>query len=82
MTILLFLTLVFLSDSDCGDDKKQQRKAKWEDYLRENHDKAEIEPVELFYPNATNLSNTLVNDCRVSGKKTYVRMLIRHRTEL
>jgi len=82
MTILLFLTLVFLSDSDCGDDKKQQRKAKWEDYLRENHDKAEIEPVELFYPNATNLSNTLVNDCRVMGKKTYVRMLIQRRTEL
>lgn len=82
MTILLFLTLVFLSDSDCGDDKKQQRKAKWEDYLRENHDKAEIEPVELFYPNATNLSNTLVNDCRVKGKKTYVRMLIQLRAAL
>lgn len=82
MTILLFLTLVFLSDSDCGDDKKQQRKAKWEDYLRENHDKAEIEPVELSYPNATNLSNTLVNDCRVKGKKTYVRMLIQLRAAL
>lgn len=82
MTILLFLTLVFLSDSDCGDDKKQQRKAKLEDYLCENHDKAEIEPVELFYPNATNLSNTLVNDCRVKGKKTYVRMLIQLRAAL
>ena len=74
--------LVFLSDSDYLDDKEKRRKDKWEDYLRENHDKEKIEPIELFYPNATNLSNTLVNDCRVMGKKTYVRMLIQRRTEL
>lgn len=82
MTILLFLTLVFLSDSDYLDDKEKRRKDKWEDYLRENHDKEKVEPIDLFYPNAANLSNTLVNDCRVMGKKTYVRMLIQRRTEL
>lgn len=82
MTILLFLTLVFLSDSDYLDDKEKRRKDKWEDYLRENHDKEKVEPIDLFYPNVTNLSNTLVNDCRVMGKKTYVRMLIQRRTEL
>ena len=76
------LTFVSLYDSDCGDDKKRRRKDKWEDYLRENHDKEKVEPIDLFYPNATNLSNTLVNDCRVMGKKTYVRMLIQRRTEL
>ena len=82
MTILLFLTLAFLSDSDYLDDKEKRRKDKWEDYLRENHDKEKVEPIDLFYPNATNLSNTLVNDCRVMGRKTYVRMLIQRRTEL
>ena len=75
-------TFVSLYDSDCGDDKKRGRQNRWEDYLRENHDKEKVEPIDLFYPNATNLSNTLVNDCRVRGKKTYVRMLIQRRTEL
>lgn len=35
-----------------------------------------MKPIDYFYPVSTNLSNTLVNDCTVNGKKTYVRMLI------
>ena len=37
----------------------------------------ERERVETFFRNATNLQNGLVNDCRVNGHKTYVRMLVR-----
>ena len=81
MTILLFLTLVFLSDSDCVDDKKQQRKAKWEDYLRENHDKEKIEPIELFYPRSMAICGCMNSpkDTLVSGVKKYARLLIRFR---
>lgn len=81
MTILLFLTLVFLSDSDYLDDKEKRRKDKWEDYLRENHDKEKIEPIELFYPRSMAICGCMNSpkDNLVSGVKKYARLLIRFR---
>ena len=38
------------------------------------------EPVDVIYPLSTNLKNGLINDCRINGKKTYVRMLIRRKS--
>lgn len=73
------LTFVSLYDSDPRDDQERRRKNKWENYLRTNHDKVQKEPVDVIFPLATNLNNGLVNDCTVNGKKTYVRMLIRHK---
>ena len=71
-------TFVSLCDFNPRDDKKRRRRNQWNDYLRKNNDKKEIvEPVDFFHPNATNLQNTLVNDCTVNGNKTYVRVLIR-----
>jgi hypothetical protein len=70
-------TLVSLYDVDCRDDKKCRRKNQWEAHLCENNNHTEIEPIDYFYPNGTNLKNTMVNDCTINGKKTYVRMLIR-----
>lgn len=58
------------------DDKKLRRKNQWEAYLRKNNNQAEIEPIDYFYPNATNLKNTLVGDGTVNGKKTYARILV------
>lgn len=72
-------TFVSLYDIDCRDDKERRRKDQWEAYLRQNNYQTEIEPIDYFYPNATNLANTLVNDCTINGKKTYVRVLIRRR---
>ena len=51
----------------------------WETYLCENNNQAKTETIDYFYPNATNLANTLVNDCTINGKKTYVRVLIRRK---
>lgn len=72
-------TFVSLYDVDSRDDKKCRRKNQWEAYLRKNNNQTKIEPIDYFYPNATNLTNTLVNDCTVNGKKTYVRVLIRRK---
>ena len=69
-------------DVDSWNDKKCRRQNQWETYLRENNNQTEIEPIDYFYPNATNLVNTLVNDCTINGKKTYVRVLIRRKEEL
>lgn len=69
-------TFVSLFDVNSGDDKECGRKDKWEDYLRQNHGQTKKEPVDAIFPLSTNLSNGLINDCRVNGKKTYVRMLI------
>ena len=70
-------TFVSLYDVDSRGDKKRRRKNQWEAYLRKNNNQTEIEPIDYFYPNGTNLKNTMVNDCTINGKKTYVRMLIR-----
>ena len=70
-------TFVSLYDVDCRDDKKCRRQNQWEAYLCENNNQTEIEPIGYFYPNGTNLKNTMVNDCTINGKKTYVRILIR-----
>lgn len=65
--------------SIAGMIKKRRRKNQWETYLRKNHNQTEIEPINYVYPNATNLANTLVNNCTIKGKKTYVRVLIRRK---
>jgi hypothetical protein len=70
-----------LYDVDSRDDKKRRRKNQWKAYLRKNNNQTEIEPIDYFYPNATNLANTLVNDCIINGKKTYVRVLIRKKAD-
>lgn len=75
-------TFVSLYDVDSGDDKKRRRKNQWEAYLCKNNNQTKIEPIDYFYPNATNLANTLVNDCTINGKKTYVRVLIRRKERL
>ena len=72
-------TFVSLCDSDPGNDQERRRKDQWENYLRANHNHAQKEPVDVIFPLATNLTNGLVNDCRIHGVKTYVRMLIRHK---
>ena len=70
-------TFVSLFNADPRLDEQSKRyKSEWEIYLRQNNNQAKIEPIDYFYPVSTNLSNTLVNDCTVNGKKTYVRMLI------
>lgn len=75
------LTFVSLYDSDCGDDKKQRRKDKWENYLRENYDKTEIEPIDLFYPKSMAICGCMNSpkDTLVRGVKKYARLLIRFR---
>lgn len=75
-------TFVSLYDVDSGDDKKCRRKNQWKAYLCENNNQTEIEPIDYFYPNVTNLANTLVNNCTINGKKTYVRVLIRRKEKL
>ena len=70
-------TFVSLYDLDSRNDKKRRRQNQWETYLRQNNNQTEIEPIDYFYPNGTNLKNTMVNDCTINGKKTYVRMLVR-----
>lgn len=73
-------TFVSLCDVDSRNDKELRRRNQWESYLRKNNDKEEnIEPIDYFFPNATNLQNTLVNDCTINGEKTYVRVLIRRK---
>lgn len=70
-------TFVSLFNCDSRDDQERRRKDKWSDYLRANNNTPQREPVDIIYPLSTNLSNGLINDCRVNGNKTYVRMLIR-----
>lgn len=72
-------TFASLYDIDSRDDKERRRKDQWEAYLRQNNNQTEIEPIDYFYPNATNLANSLVNNCTINGKKTYVRVLIRRK---
>lgn len=66
----------FLYDVDTGYDKKQGRDDRKQDYIC-SHYHYEKEPIDVAFPLATNLSNGLINDCCVNGKKTYVRLLVR-----
>ena len=71
-------TLVSLCDKYSGSDKECRGQDRWADYIRSYHSSPkDVEPVDVVYPLVTNLKNTLVNDCTVYGKKTYVRILIR-----
>lgn len=72
-------TFASLLDCDSGDDKERGGEDRWPHHLRPHHDTPEREPVDLAFPLATNLSNGLVNDCKVNGSKTYVRMLVRRK---
>lgn len=65
-----------LYDVDSLDDKKRRRQNQWEAYLRENDNRAQIEPIDYFYPlsvksRAAGTMNGLIN-----GKETYRRILI------
>ena len=63
-----------------ADEQSQGYEGKWAEQIRSYHNSPEgVEPVDIVYPLATNLKNTLVNDCTVHGKKTYVRVLVRRR---
>ena len=73
-------TFESLFDVNPRNDKERRRRDKWEKYLRENNDSQKTEPVDVIYPLSTNLKNGLINDCRINGKKTYVRMLIRRKS--
>lgn len=81
MTILLFLTLVFLSDSDYLDDKEKRMKDKWDNYLRQSYCKTVIEPIDLFYPRSMPICGCMNSpkDTMVDGLKKYARLLIRFR---
>ena len=72
-------TFVSLYDGDSWFDKKCRREVEWESYLRSNNNKKEMNPIDYFFPVATNLKNTMVNDCTINGNKTYVRILIRRK---
>ena len=52
----------------------------WKEKILQNINSKQIEPVEIFYPLSTNLKNGLINDCRINGKKTYVRILIKRKS--
>lgn len=52
----------------------------WKEEVLQNIDSKQIEPIEVFYPLATNLKNGLINNCRINGKKTYVRILIKRKS--
>lgn len=71
---------ISLCDKYSESDKECRGKDLWADYMRSYHSSPEgVEPVDIVYPLATNLKNTLVNNCTVYGKKTYVRLLVRRR---
>lgn len=58
------------------DEQSKRYKSAWEKYICSNHYTPKTEPVDVIFPLATNLKNGLINDCRINGKKTYVRILI------
>ena len=74
-------TFVSLFDVDFRDDKKCRRQNQWEDYLRENNNTKEKikEPIDYFYPLATNLKNGMINDWTINSKKGYCRILIKRK---
>jgi hypothetical protein len=74
-------TFVSLFDVNSRDDKKRRRQNQWEDYLRENNNKKNKikEPIDYFYPLATNLKNGMINDWTINSKKGYCRILIKRK---
>lgn len=76
-------TFVSLYDGDSGDDKKRRRQDKWENYIRQNHDKAQIEPIDMFFPNSMAIGGCMNNprDTAIDGKKKYARILIRKKED-
>lgn len=69
-------TFVSLFDSDSGDDKKRRRQDKWEDYLRQNHGQAQIEPIDYFFPSSVKSRAAGSMNGTINGKETYRRVLI------
>ena len=47
-------TFVSLFDGDSWNDKKQRRENQWKDYLRENTNNEQIEPIDYFFPLLSN----------------------------
>ena len=74
------LTFVSLYDLDSGDDKKLRRENKWKNYLCENNNKENIEPIDYFYPRRINYSgNDRTHLGGIEGKYTYSRLFIRYK---
>lgn len=72
------LTFVSLYDFDSRDDKECRRKDQWETYLCENNNKAQIEPIDYFFPTTSFLPGMIKsNKTEVNGEKKYARILIR-----
>lgn len=69
-------TFVSLYDGDSRDDKKRRRQNQWENYLRENNNKAEIEPIDVFYPLSIKSRAAGTMNGLIDGKETYRRVLI------
>lgn len=74
-------TFVSLFDGDSRNDKKQRRENQWKDYLRENTNNEQIEPIDYFFPISTNLKNGLINNQTINKKKGYCRLLIKKKNE-
>ncbi len=72
-------TFISLYDGNDSDTPKYEREAQWKNYLYKNNNQVKLEPIDYFFPIATNLQNGLVNDCTINDKKTYVRILIRRK---
>ena len=68
-------TFVSLYDLDCRDDKKRRRENQWKDYICENNNQAEIEPIDFFYPMPWQMSGK--DRTSINGKLTYARVFIR-----
>ena len=89
-------TFVSLFDGDSRNDQKQRRENQWKDYLRENTNNEQIEPIDYFFPLLSNgCLEPLIKICdakrigrtiyksRVVGNciKSYHRILIQKKNE-
>ncbi|MEE3416636.1 MAG: adenine-specific methyltransferase EcoRI family protein, partial [Prevotella sp.] len=74
-----FNDTILSNDDRWVDEQSKGYYDKWQEHLCSSPDTKEM-PVDICYPNAANLTFGLVNDYTVNGKKGYVRILIRRRT--
>lgn len=73
-------TFVSLCDAGAGLDEQSERyKSAWEEHLRQNHNHAEIEPVDLFFPLSVAGRAAGSMNGTINGKETYRRVLIRRK---
>ena len=79
---------VSLYDVDSRDDKERRRRNQWEEYLRQNNNQAEVEPIDMFYPVLSigylashgKTPKNIPNEAPyLNGKWLYNRILIRRK---